>query len=164
MLAPMQGDELLTRWRKASRSRLGRLAFSRALGAAVPYTGSIRPEVLSLDAGRAEVGMNDRRRVRNHLKSVHAIALVNLGEVASGLALLTGLPPTLRGIVKGLSIEYHKKARGRLVASCIAELPEEEREQDVTVVARLRDAIGDIVATVEVRWRVGPVPAKKPQP
>lgn len=125
---------------------------------------SIRPEVLSLEAGRAEVGMSDRRRVRNHLKSVHAIAMVNLGEVASGLALLTGLPPTLRGIVKGLSIEYHKKARGRLVASCIAELPEEEREQDVTVVARIRDAIGDIVATVEVRWRVGPVPVKKPQP
>ena len=162
----MQGDELLTRWRKASRSRLGRLAFSRSLGAAVPYTGSIRPEVLSLDAGRAEVGMNDRRRVRNHLKSVHAIALVNLGEVASGLALLTGLPPTLRGIVKGLSIEYHKKARGRLVASCIAELPEDEDEdeQDVTVVARIRDAIGDIVATVEVRWRVGPVPRKEARP
>lgn len=157
----MQGDELLARWRKASGSRLGRMAFSRALGMAVPYTGTIRPEVLSLEAGRAEVGMNDRRRVRNHLKSVHAIALVNLGEVASGLALLAGLPPTMRGIVKGLSIEYHKKARGRLVASCIADLPKDGTEQDVTVVARIRDAIGDIVATVEVQWRIGPVPEKK---
>lgn len=154
----MQGEQLLGRWRKARGSRLGRLAFSRALGMAVPYTGTIRPEVLALEPGRAEVGMSDRRRVRNHLRSVHAIALVNLGEVASGLALLAGLPPTMRGIVKGLSIEYHKKARGRLVASCIAELPDEDREQDVTVVARIRDHIGDIVATVEVRWRIGPVP------
>ena len=153
----MQGDELLTRWRKASRSRLGRLAFSRALGAAVPYTGSIRPEVLSLDAGRAEVGMNDRRRVRNHLKSVHAVALVNLGEVASGLALLTGLPPTLRGIVKGLSIEYHKKARGLLEVTSECEPPSSLSENtEFLASAEARDSEGDIVSSISVTWILGP--------
>lgn len=154
----MQGHEILARWRKMDGSRLGRLAFSRALGVAVPYTGTIRPEVLELEPGRARVAMKDRRRVRNHLRSIHAIALVNLGEVASGLALLTSLPKGMRGIVRGLSISYEKKARGRLVAECVTDPPGTAEDQDVEVVAEIRDLDGDVVAVVRVRWRVGPLP------
>ncbi len=152
----MQGDVLLGRWNKAKGSKLGRFLFSRALGLAVPYSGSIRPQVLELEAGRAAVAMADRRRVRNHLRSIHAIALVNLGEVSSGLALLAGLPSTMRGIVKGLEIDYLKKARGRLVAHCSADIPETAVSQQVTVTAHIMDPQGDEVATVRVHWLVGP--------
>lgn len=155
----MDGAQILARWRRAEHSSFGRAMFSRALGLAVPYTGSIRPEILELEPGRARVAMKDRRRVRNHLRSIHAIALVNLGEVASGLALLTGLPPTARGIVKGLSIEYLKKARGRLVAACDCEPPADDAERDFEVVARIADEAGDEVAVVRVQWRIGPKPS-----
>ena len=152
----MIGAELLSRWRRAEGSRLGRAIFGRALGAAVPYTGTIRPEVIALRPGPACIAMKDRRRVRNHLRSVHAIALVNLGELTSGLALLTGLPDDARGIVKGLSIEYLKKARGRLVGECDCTPPTDNAELDLTVEARIRDAENDEVAVVRVDWRIGP--------
>ena len=158
----MHGAELLSRWRRAEGSGLGRALFNRALGLAVPYSGSIRPEVLEMRSGHARIAMKDRRRVRNHLRSIHAIALVNLGELTSGLALLTGLRDDTRGIVKGLSIEYLKKARGRLVAECDCEPPEDSTECDFRVEATIRDAEGDEVAIVRVDWRLGPIPESVP--
>jgi acyl-coenzyme A thioesterase PaaI-like protein len=153
----MRGTELLSRWRRLGDSALGRRLFSLALGRAVPYSGSIAPEVQELAAGHAVVAMRDRRAVRNHLGSIHAIALVNLGEVTSGLALLAGLPDDARGIVKGLSIEYRKKARGRLVATTTCAPPTTNEKQDLTVEAIIVDAQGDTVAVVRVEWRIGPV-------
>ena len=66
----------------------GRKLFSRTIGRMAPYTGNIDCEVESLRAGHATVSMRDRRAVRNHLNSIHAIALMNLGEVATGLAVM----------------------------------------------------------------------------
>ncbi|MEZ6014804.1 MAG: hotdog fold domain-containing protein [Planctomycetota bacterium] len=157
----MRGADLLRRWQQAQGSALGRKLFSLALGRAVPYTGSIKPEVLELAPGRACVAMRDRRAVRNHLRSIHAIALVNLGEVTSGLALLVGLPDDARGIVKGLSIEYRKKARGRLVARTECTPPSDNTKRDLTVEATLSDQEGDTVAVVHVEWRISPVEASR---
>ena len=149
---------VLRLWERLEPWPGGRWLFSRLLGWFVPYSGTIRPQVLALRPGHVQVGLQDRRRVRNHLNSVHAIALANLGEVTSGLAVLTGLSPRTRGIVLRLSMEYMKKARGPLLAESTCAVPEMvDAEQEFIVYADIRDGDGDVVARATVCWRLGPV-------
>lgn len=139
----------------------GRWLFGLLLGRRVPYSGTIRPRVEALEPGSARVVVRDRRAIRNHLASVHAVALANLGELATGLAMVGALPPTVRGILVGLEVAFHKKARGVLTASCTCTVPHVDQDLEQDAVAEIRDAAGDVVATVTARWRLGPVPPGK---
>lgn len=132
----------------------GRKLFSRTLGRMAPYTGTIDCEVEELRTGFAVVAMRDRRAVRNHLQSVHAIALMNLGEVATGLAVMVAVDGRGRGIITHLSMDYLKKARGRITATCEAEVPDRVGTHDFEAEAVLRDAGGGIVARARAVWKV----------
>jgi acyl-coenzyme A thioesterase PaaI-like protein len=122
----------------------------------VPYSASVRPRLLELEPGHARIALRDRRRVRNHLGSVHAIALANVAELASGLAMTTGLPDSVRGIVVRITMEYLKKARGVLIAESRCVIPEVTADIERDFVAEVRDAAGDVVARATVTWRLGP--------
>ena len=143
-------------WRRLRGLPGGRWLFSRMLGWMAPYTGTIGARIVDLGPGYSKWTLRDRRGVRNHLNSVHAVALVNLAEVASGTAMLAGLPAGTRGIVRGLSIEYLKKARGTLTAECRCSPPAVTEETDYTVSATITDASGEPVATASVLWRLAP--------
>ncbi len=134
----------------------GRWLFSFILGKIVPYSGSIKAKVLSLKPGYAQLQLRDRRRVRNHLNSVHAIALANLGEYTSGLAMLGALPSSIRGIPTQISTEYYKKARGYLLAESSCSPPVNLTEDtDFEVFTNITDQQGDVVAKTIVNWRLG---------
>jgi acyl-coenzyme A thioesterase PaaI-like protein len=151
------GARLATTWQRLRGWPGGSLLFSWIVGRTAPYTGTLGARFEELQPGYARVALRDRHRVRNHLNSIHAVALVNLGEVTSGTAMLAGLGSGVRGIVIGLSTEYLKKARGRLVAEARAEIPDVAGGPvEQAVVAEIKDRAGDVVARVTARWLLSP--------
>lgn len=148
-------EQLATLWTRCSGLPAGRWIFSRLFGWFVPYSGSIGATVQELEPGHCRVTINDRRALRNHLRSVHAVALVNAGEMTSGLAMTLALPPDIRGIVTSIAADYLKKARGPLVATArvtvppVGNLPVDHR-----VETTITDQSGDVVCRVTTVWRL----------
>jgi acyl-coenzyme A thioesterase PaaI-like protein len=153
------GRAIRESWTRLSRLPGGRWLFGRMLSRMVPYTGTIRPRFLEIRPGLARVAMRDRRAVRNHLDSVHAIALTNLAEVVSGVAMVVALPDDVRGIPIRISIDFVKKARGELIAECRCDVPTVYTPIEIDLHPEIRDAEGDVVARATVRWRLAPVAA-----
>ena len=133
---------------------MGNFLFSKMIGMRIPYSGSIGATVLELSDGHAKIELKDRRAVRNHLNCIHAIALVNLGELCTGLAVFHKLDGKAKGIVTGLRIEYLKKARGTITATADVAIPQDPGKHEFEVAGELRDASGETVARVWAQWQV----------
>lgn len=144
-------------WQRLHNIPGGMILFSKLVGMAAPYTGTIGAQVIECRPGYARVKLKDRHAVRNHLSSVHAVALTNLGELATGLAFVLGLPTDARGIVTGLEIQFLKKARGTLTASCECPIPSSNEKREYAVQGEIQNEAGEVVARVTARWMVGPV-------
>jgi uncharacterized protein (TIGR00369 family) len=152
------GERLRALWRRLAPLPGGKRLFSFLFGRMAPYSGTLRARVEALDPGHCRVSLADRRRVRNHLESIHATALATLAEAASGLAVVAALAPGVQGIVTGFSITYVKKARGRVTADCHVDVPTVTAEREQRAEVAITDARGDVVARATATWRLRPTP------
>lgn len=156
MPRPTAGERLLRLWRTLAPLPGGRWVFGLLVKRLIPYTGSVSPRVEVLEPGHAVISITQRRRLEQHLGSIHAIALANVAEFASGAAMTTAMPSGYRGIVTRFSMEYFKKARGVITAESRATFAGPAGDADHEVTADMRDAAGDVVARATAMWRVGP--------
>ena len=132
----------------------GSTVFTSLLCLVAPYSGSVSPKVMSLTATSATVTLAEKPWLHNPFSSIHAVALTNLGELVSGLVVVTALQEVrgARGIVVKLGATYKKKARGLITATSTVELPG-PGEHERVVVSILKDGKGDVVAVVEAVWK-----------
>ncbi|MDR8019793.1 hotdog fold domain-containing protein [Nesterenkonia aerolata] len=129
---------------------LGRIAFSAAYMLKVPYFRTVRPMVQSIEPHRAVVRIRRRWSTKNHIGTLHAIAVANGLEAAMGLLSEATVPDHQRWIPKGIHLDYLAKTPGDV--ECLAETSPEDWAQtppfqiDVRVSARL---ISDGTTVVE---------------
>jgi acyl-coenzyme A thioesterase PaaI-like protein len=149
--------KLLQLWDRLSHRPGGKWLFGRVIARVIPYTGSVHPIVKEVRSGYARVQMRDRRRHRNHLNSIHAIALANVGEFTGGLAMTATAPTNVRSILVRLDVEFLKKARGTVTAECHCSVPVVEATANHVVTTSVRDQVGEEVARVTATWRLSPL-------
>lgn len=133
----------------------GKWLFSKLFGLMVPYSGTMPFVIEEVGEGYARISLRDTWRARNHLKSVHAMALANVAELTTGLALNYALPANQRSILVSFEIRYLKKARGRLTSEC--RLTSAVREGDVPLTTVVTNAAGETVCEAQAVWKVSQV-------
>ena len=135
-------------WNKTSRLPLGDRVFSLLFAQKAPYFASIRPRFLTIEPHHVELLIPKRRRVHNHLGTVHAIALCNGLEAAMGALAEVTIPADKRWIPKGMEVSYTAKATGDV--TCIAETdPEQWTGDDPDLPVRVRGELADGTRVIE---------------
>jgi acyl-coenzyme A thioesterase PaaI-like protein len=153
----MPEPSTLRLWKRLSRRPLGRRVFSIAYAAKAPYFLSIRPRVVEMRPGYAELTLKKRWRVQNHIGTVHAIALCNLAEATMGLVAEATVPPDARWIPKAMSVRYLAKAETDMRAtSQIDPIGEVTEPRDVEVPVSVTDTDGNEVFDAVITIRVSP--------
>jgi acyl-coenzyme A thioesterase PaaI-like protein len=111
--------QLLSIYRQITRLPKGDLIFSRLFTLKAPYFGTVKPRFVELRPNYAELTIRKRRRVHNHIKTVHVIAICNGLEAAMGALAEASIPRDKRWIPKGMEVSYTAKAVSDI--TCIAE-------------------------------------------
>lgn len=143
-------------YRRFAGSAFGRWLFSRLVAFKAPYFASIAPVMDVLEPGRAVARIRHRRRVQNHLGTVHAIACCNLAEFVGGLGTEVSIPPSMRWIPKGMTVSYLAKAKGTLTATALVPAVREGEAQDIVVPVDVKDAAGTVVVHADITMYVSP--------
>ena len=153
-------SQVLDLWQKTQRIPvLGPWAFSFAFGQKAPYFSTIRPRFTVLEPNHAELVIPKRRRVHNHLGTVHAIALCNGLEAAMGALAEVSIPRDKRWIPKGMEVSYTAKATSDI--TCIAETdPEQWTADNPDLPVRVKGVRDDGSVVIEGEIRLWVTPKK----
>ncbi|MBH1641044.1 DUF4442 domain-containing protein [Stenotrophomonas maltophilia] len=153
---------LLSLYHRLQRWPAGNWLFSRAVCFKAPYFASIAPRITRLEHGRCEGTLADRRKVRNHIGTVHAIAMCNLAELTAGLMVDASLPADMRWIPKGMDVKYQAKALGTLkaVATPVLSIVSAADGYDLPVKVSVTDAAGTEVFHATIAMWVSPRPPR----
>ena len=151
----------LAAWRKLSGNALGRWLFSRIVCFKAPYFGTISPVFDLLEPGHARARIRKRRKVQNHIGTVHAIAMANLCEFVAGTLTEVSIPASMRWIPRGMQINYLAKATTDVHAEARFPDIDADTARDVVVPVRVMDADGNVVVTADITMYVSPRPVTR---
>jgi acyl-coenzyme A thioesterase PaaI-like protein len=147
----------LSMWQRLSTKPAGKWLFSRLVCWKAPYFSTIRPRFVALRPGYCEVQIRKRRRVLNHIGTVHAIAICNMAEIAGGTMTDVTVPSGFRWIPKGMTVEYLAKAQTDLTATArIEPLPDFDQAMELPVTVAVKDSAETLVFRAVITMWVSP--------
>jgi acyl-coenzyme A thioesterase PaaI-like protein len=104
--------------------------------------------------------MRKRRRVENHIGTIHAIAMANLCEIAAGTLAEVTTPASMRWIPRQMMIRYLGRANGRIVARASMPPVTAFEAQDVIVPVEVHDQTQALVVHADITMYLSPRPTR----
>ena len=89
---------------------------SMVLRRAVPFTGTAGLQFIEMSAARVEIGIQNERKVQNHIGGVHASAMNLLAETATGMVVGMNVRDDCIPLAKELRMAFKKRATGAMRA------------------------------------------------
>lgn len=119
-----QINKTLSLYHKLEKYPFGNKLFSIMVSRIAPYFATISPKISELVPNECTCLIKKRKKVFNHIKTVHVIAICNGLEMAMGVMAEASVPKHLRWIPKGMTVEYTAKAGSDI--RCVAKVNAED--------------------------------------
>lgn len=131
-MAKDKPTKVMSLYNRVTNLPFGNKIFSILVARMAPYFSTINPLITVLKPNYCECLIKKGKRVHNHIKTVHVIAICNGLEMAMGVMAEASIPKHLRWIPKGMSLDYTAKANSDI--RCVAKVePEQWQEGDLLV-------------------------------
>ena len=132
-------------------------SLSFAVGSQVKFAGTAKVEILEMSATCLRARIKNRKKVQNHIGSVHAAAMALLAESVTGLVVGMSVPDDRVPVIKSMKIDYVKRAKGDLEAVATLKAEEVERivatpKGEITVPVKVTDIEGNEPIHCEMVW------------
>lgn len=132
-------------------------ALSVTLGRAVRFAGTAGVKVEKLTDYEAILTLKNRKKVQNHIGSIHAAAMALLGESATGFLVGMSVPDSRIPVIKTMHIDYVKRCTGDLRAEAKLTVEQVQRilreeKGEVTVPVVITDEKGIEPIHCEYIW------------
>ena len=111
-------NKTLSLYNKLAKYPFGKKIFSIIIGRVAPYFSTISPNIVELVPNKCSCLIQKHKKVFNHIKTVHVIAICNGLEMAMGVMAEASIPSHLRWIPKGMTVDYTAKAGSDI--KCVA--------------------------------------------
>lgn len=142
---------------------LNNLAFTRLFGGGVKFAGHSDVEFLEVGPTRMKLRMKNKRKVQNHIGSVHAVAMSLLAESASGSIVALNLDANKLALCKGMYVDFTRRtAKGEIFAEATltdeqVELIKATDKGETEVKTVVTDCKGENPVEVKMVWAWVPV-------
>ncbi len=134
-----------------------------------PFNNHLGAKLIEWSDNRCLIFVKKRRKVQNHVGSIHAGALFTLGETCAGLVIIRNFPfEKFRPLMSDVKVNYYKQARGDVWGECIAAPGAIEaahvtfQSAEIPTIEMTTNISGDvngerqIIAVVTTIWQVKP--------
>ncbi|MEP4890523.1 MAG: DUF4442 domain-containing protein [Aliiglaciecola sp.] len=123
----------------------------------VKLAGTAKVEILRTDGKSVTFLQKNRRKVQNHIGTVHAAAMALLAESASGFIVGINLPGDKLPLIKTMNLNYVKRCQGDItVEASLSEeqiaLMQQEPKGEVNVKVTITDGVGIVPLEAEMIW------------
>lgn len=138
---------------------------SKIIGRVVRFAGTAGTRIEKLTPQECIIVLRNKKKVQNHIGSVHAAAIALLAETATGL--MTGLtvPDTRILVIRNLELQYVRRATGDMRA--VAHFSDEDiayiehtEKGEIEVPIKITDSTGTETAQARMLWAWTPKKVK----
>ena len=127
------------------------------IGKIIPFAGTASCRVEKLTNNVCVVKIKKRRKVGNHIGTLHAAAMALAAESATGFVTAMNVPDSRVLVIRNMNLTYLKRTKGDLTATATLsdadlERLKNEEKGDISVPVVLKDAEGTESVTAEMIW------------